>query len=407
MFEPVLQKLEPFAREFVRHGKQVYLVGGAVRNLLLGRPVNDFDFTTDALPSEVQTFFRKVLPTGLQHGTVTVLFQGDSYEVTTFRVDGDYTDGRRPDGVTFTPSLEEDLRRRDFTINALALNLADGTLADFHGGHADLQAGVLRAIGDPGQRFDEDALRLLRLFRFSAQLRFAIEAHTLAAVGPRRPQLAKVSRERIREELAKAMAGVQPSLAWGPLGQLGFLNDLFAPLAPAVLPSRGLATLDGLPADLRWSYWLTAAGGGDRSQWESVLKGLTFSNADVAAALGPCKALDWITPSHPLGTRAKAVIEAWGSRQRVEPGLEYLRALEADGLWSDDAGLQAEILRATTATEPVFVGELAVSGKDLILAGIKAGPGLGETLRALQQAVWANPELNEPGALLRLVRPVL
>jgi hypothetical protein len=403
MFETVLRDLAPFAREFGRHGKQIYLVGGAVRNLLLGRPVQDFDFTTDALPTEVMGFFRKVLPTGLQHGTVTVLYSGASYEVTTFRIDGAYTDGRRPDGVTFTPSLEEDLKRRDFTINALALNLADGSLADFHGGREDLERRVLRAIGDPGHRFDEDALRVLRLFRFASQLGFSVDPPTGEAVAPRRPKLAAVSKERIREELNKALLGAHPHLAWGPLDRLGILGDLFPLLSPAPLGPGVLEGLSRVSPDLRWSYWLTAACGPARPQWEKALRSLTFSNADLAAALGPPRALEVLGGSDPVGVQAKAIVEAWGDRNRIGPGLEYLRALEVLGLWVDGNGLGRELERVRQTDEPVFLGDLAVGGKELMNAGVAPGPEVGRTLRALQRAVWADPGLNVSPRLLALL----
>lgn len=403
MFETVLRQLEPFGREFSRHGKQVYLVGGAVRNLLLGRPVQDFDFTTDALPSEVQGYFRKVLPTGLQHGTVTVLFQGQSYEVTTFRVDGDYTDGRRPDGVTFTPSLEEDLKRRDFTINAMALNLVDGSLADPHGGREDLRKKVLRAIGDPGKRFDEDALRLLRLFRFAAQLGFEIDASTLAAVAVRRARLAAVSRERIHEELVKAMAGSQPQRAWGPLAELHFLTDLFGPLAPRPLTDAELDHMAALAPDLRWSFWLTLACG-SRSLWEESLKALTFSKAEVTAALGPSRVWEFHGQQEHLSVTAKAVVEAWGARDRIVPGIEYLAALESVGYWKDETGLVAELRRIQNTGEPVFLTDLALGGKDLLAAGVQPGPKVGQVLHALQKLVWAQPNLNRPDELRRLVQ---
>jgi tRNA nucleotidyltransferase (CCA-adding enzyme) len=400
MFEPLLQKLAPFAAEFSRRGKEIYLVGGAVRNLLLGRPAEDFDFTTDALPAEVQSYFRKVLPTGLQHGTVTVLFQGEAYEVTTFRVDGTYSDGRRPDGVTFTPSLAEDLARRDFTINALALNLADGSLADFHRGQEDLEHRVLRAIGDPGTRFDEDALRLLRLYRFAAQLNFSIDPATEAAVPGRRAHLAAVSRERVREELVKAMAGLRPDRAWGPLAALGFLTDIFSPLEPRPLSKDHLAALADVAVDLRWSVWLTLACPHDVDAWEIVLKRLTFSNALVASVLGPCRALDWVRRPGVGPGDAKAIIEAWGSRERAALGVEYLAVLERWGDWTDTNGLKAELVRAAASQEPIFLGELAVNGRSLILAGMSPGPGLGRTLKALQAAVWADPALNDGPTLL-------
>jgi len=404
MFQSLVRQLEPFAHEFSRHGKRVYLVGGAVRNLLLGRPVQDYDFTTDALPSEVQSFFRRVLPTGLQHGTVTVLFQGSSYEVTTFRVDGDYSDSRRPDRVAFTPSLEKDLERRDFTINALAIDLSDGTLIDFHGGQADLERGLLRAIGTPGQRFDEDALRLLRLFRFASQLGFKIEPATMAAVLPRRPRLSAVSRERIREELAKAMAGDHPALAMGPLGEMGFLGDIFAPMNLRDLSPSTLNRLEALPGDLRWSFWLTMACSDQRALWESTLKKLTFSKADLACILGPTQALDFLTEGRAVAADAKALIEAWGSRGRVTPGVDYLSALEAEGIWSDNRNLKSELVRAAVSGEPVFVADLAVGGKELMDEGIAPGPKVGELLKILQREVWEDPSLNSAAALLQRVK---
>jgi len=403
MFEAVLQRLGPFAQEFTRHGKQLFLVGGAVRNLFLGRVVQDFDFATDALPAEVQTFFRRVLPTGLQHGTVTVLFQGDSYEVTTFRVDGDYTDGRRPDGVVFTPSLEEDLKRRDFTINALALNLADGSLTDPHDGRGDLERRLLRAIGDPGRRFDEDALRLLRLFRFASQLGFSIDPPTLAAVAPRRSRLGAVSRERIREELAKAMAGAYPDFAWVPLEKQGILQDLFAPLSLVPMDPAGWKTLVQLPPTLRWGFWLTAVAGRDRGAWDRALKALTFSNSDREAILGPPKAWDFLESPEAAILAAKGLIEAWGSRERVGLGVGYLRALEKAGIWKDVRGLLPEVVRVADSSEPVFLSELAVTGRDLLAAGVPPGPRMGEVLKALQKEVWATPGINESAKLLQRI----
>jgi poly(A) polymerase/tRNA nucleotidyltransferase (CCA-adding enzyme) len=405
MFDDVVLRLQPFAREFVQHGKQLYLVGGAVRNLLLGRPAKDFDFTTDALPHEVQSYFRKVLPTGIKHGTVTVLFLGQSYEVTTFRVDGKYTDARRPDAVTFTPSLEEDLKRRDFTVNAIALNLGDGSLVDPHDGRGDLKRGVLKAIGEPGERFDEDALRLLRLFRFAAQLGFAIDPPTLEAAASRRASLGAVSRERIREELAKAMAGAFPALAWTPLQTLGVLGDLFPSLTGSPLGPADWEHVAALPDHLRWSVWLTAACSAGLEAWDRDLKALTFSNADRDAYLGPAKALAFLTGPDPVPVAAKAVVEAWGSRDRIAPGLRYLRALEALGLWRDEGGWKRELERIGASGEPVFLEDLALGGKELLAAGVPPGRAVGQTLRTLQRLVWKAPELNSPEGLLANLRP--
>ena len=197
-------------------GYEAYVVGGCVRDALLGREPHDWDITTSALPTEVKNVFPRTVDTGLQHGTVTVLCGGTGYEVTTFRVDGVYEDGRHPKEVTFTPSLKEDLRRRDFTINAMAYNTASG-LVDLFGGQQDLENGVVRAVGDPVQRFTEDALRIMRAIRFSAQLGYEIEPGTLKAAEILAPNLQKISSERIREELEKTLVSDRPELlrtAW-------------------------------------------------------------------------------------------------------------------------------------------------------------------------------------------------
>ena len=199
-----------------KSGYEAYVVGGCVRDALLGREPNDWDITTSALPTEVKSVFPRTIDTGLQHGTVTVLCGGTGYEVTTFRVDGVYEDGRHPKEVTFTPSLREDLKRRDFTINAMAYNNESG-LVDLFGGQKDLENGIVRAVGDPVQRFTEDALRIMRAIRLSAQLGYEIEPGTLKAAEILAPNLQKISSERIREELEKTLVSDRPELlrtAW-------------------------------------------------------------------------------------------------------------------------------------------------------------------------------------------------
>ena len=205
----ILEKLQ-------RSGYEAYVVGGCVRDALLGRVPHDWDITTSALPQQVKEVFSRTVDTGLQHGTVTVLIGSEGYEVTTYRVDGVYEDGRHPRQVTFTPSLREDLRRRDFTINAMAYNTGDG-LVDLFGGRQDLEDGIVRAVGDPVQRFNEDALRIMRAIRFSAQLGYEIEPATLSAASMLAPNLKKISWERIREELEKTLLSDRPELlrtAW-------------------------------------------------------------------------------------------------------------------------------------------------------------------------------------------------
>ncbi len=191
------------------HGYEAYVVGGCVRDSLLGRDPHDWDITTSALPMQVKALFRRTIDTGLKHGTVTVLEGGEPFEVTTYRVDGEYLDGRHPSGVTFTASLKEDLQRRDFTINAMAYSDKKG-LQDFFGGYPDLEKGLIRAVGDPMKRFGEDALRIMRAVRFAAQLGYKIEEETVQAMKVLAPTLSKISAERIAAELEKLLVSPHP-----------------------------------------------------------------------------------------------------------------------------------------------------------------------------------------------------
>ncbi|MBP5363597.1 MAG: CCA tRNA nucleotidyltransferase [Ruminococcus sp.] len=201
-YELLLEKLESA-------GFEAYIVGGCVRDKLLGNEINDFDITTNALPEETMAVFSdlKVVPTGLKHGTVTVIYNGTHFEITTFRVDGSYTDSRRPDSVRFTKSLEEDLARRDFTINAIAMDLR-GTLHDPFGGRDDIDKHIIRCVGDPDKRFTEDALRIMRAVRFSSTLGFEIEENTSSSALKLRSLLDNISRERCRDELSKMIMGI-------------------------------------------------------------------------------------------------------------------------------------------------------------------------------------------------------
>ena len=225
------RELFEFSRPLIEAGKACFLVGGAVRDYLLGREVSDFDAASDALPDEVARLYKRVIPTGIKHGTVTVLFKGLEIEVTTFRTESGYADGRHPDKVLFASSIEEDLSRRDFTINAMAFDLADKSLLDPHGGRADLAARLVRAVGDPLERFREDGLRPLRALRFAAQLGFEIEAATLDAIGPSINRFRLVSNERVREELQKMLLAEQPSRGLRLLEMTGLLAEISPELA--------------------------------------------------------------------------------------------------------------------------------------------------------------------------------
>lgn len=205
-------------------GFSCYLVGGAIRNQLLGIEEKDYDLATDAFPDDIINTFNKVVPTGIKHGTVTILFKGEAYEITTFRVDGEYTDGRRPDSIEYTSNIYEDLKRRDFTINSIAYDILKEELIDPNQGLIDLENKIIRAIGDPHKRFQEDGLRPLRACRFAAQLDFTIEKNTFNAINKNIEKFKSVSKERIFDELVKTMKAEKPSTTFRLLYDSGLLE---------------------------------------------------------------------------------------------------------------------------------------------------------------------------------------
>jgi tRNA nucleotidyltransferase (CCA-adding enzyme) len=206
--------VKKLAKIFKSNGFQIYLVGGAVRDDFLGKlENNDYDFTTDALPEEVMKMFPNVIPVGIEHGTVLVLFEKEQFEITTFRTEGTYSDNRRPDAVNFVKNIDEDLKRRDFTINAFAYDISKKKVLDKFNGKKDLKKKIIRAIGNPEERFSEDALRMLRACRFAGKLNFVIEENTLEAMKKLSPLIQNISKERIKEELVKIMLTDKPSVA--------------------------------------------------------------------------------------------------------------------------------------------------------------------------------------------------
>jgi poly(A) polymerase/tRNA nucleotidyltransferase (CCA-adding enzyme) len=205
-------------------GFDCYVVGGAVRNLVLGTPPKDWDLASNAQPAQVMQLFRKVIPTGILHGTVTLIYKGMLVEMTTFRIDGSYSDSRRPDSVEYTSSLLEDLKRRDLTINSMALNIETGEIIDPHDGRGDCKKKLVRAIGIPEERFDEDGLRILRALRFAGRLGLSIEPSTFAAMKTRADNLLSISAERIRMELEGILEAEKPSVSFQSMAGAGILR---------------------------------------------------------------------------------------------------------------------------------------------------------------------------------------
>lgn len=236
-------------------GYAAYPVGGCVRDLLLGREPGDVDICTAAHPEAVMALFSNAVPTGIAHGTVTVPTPDGNVEITTFRRDGEYADARHPDHVSFDAGLREDLSRRDFTVNAMALS-REGEVIDPFGGREDLKKGIIRCVGDPDKRFSEDALRMLRGVRFAAQLGFTIEETTRAAMGRNAPLAARVSGERIKAELEKTLLSERPELA-GEMASLGLLAHLYE--FPQGCDLSHLAALPATPEE-RWRGFCAATG---------------------------------------------------------------------------------------------------------------------------------------------------
>lgn len=379
------------------HGYQAYAVGGCVRDSLLGRTPEDWDITTSARPEEVKAVFRRTVDTGIAHGTVTVMVGKTGYEVTTYRIDGKYEDGRHPKQVTFTPSLEEDLKRRDFTINAMAYSQKEG-IVDIFGGVKDLEAGVIRCVGSPIERFTEDALRILRAVRFSAQLGFEIEANTYKAIGEIAPNLGRVSKERILAELTKLLLSDHPEriTAVYEAGMAPYISPRFAAVAKPlphispILPKR---------KHLRWAAFLQnepedAAAG--------VLKELKSDNDTinrVRILTRWCKMK--IIPD-------KAAVRRIMSRMTPELYDDLILLKESILAEGPEREQLKQVKRLTAeireSGDCLYLRDLALNGRDLMEAGVAPGKAVGDTLERLLEQVLEEPEKNTREALLEMLR---
>ena len=390
-------------------GYAAYAVGGCVRDSLLGRTAHDWDLCTSALPQQVMELFgaEQCIPTGLQHGTVTIKYGGQLYETTTFRTEGSYTDGRHPDAVQFVPDVREDLARRDFTINAMAYNEAEG-LVDPFGGQKDLQNGLLRAVGEPQQRFTEDALRILRLYRFAARFGFALDAATARAARQLAPHLDCISAERIQEELAKLLAAPQPGAYLEP----AVLAVVLPELTPAALEAAK-PVVDACPAGeenlpVRWAALLGALGEADTRR---VLKRLRCSNACIeeTAVLVRETAGQGVSEekasAHPGDIHIRQLLGRYGLCT-VERLCALCAALHPQN--APDCALAAQRARQLEADGVCCrVSQLAVNGRDLMAAGIPAGPALRRVLEALLDGVIRAEYPNEKPALLAAAQKII
>ena len=420
-----------------RAGYAAYVVGGCVRDSLLGLTPHDWDLCTSALPQQGMELFgeEKCIPTGLQHGTVTVKQGGGLYEITTFRTEGTYTDGRHPDEVHFVPDVREDLARRDFTINAMAYNEKEG-LVDPFGGQADLQSGILRAVGVPHQRFTEDALRILRLYRFAARFGFSIDPPTAQAAQELCAHLDCVSVERIEEELAKLLSAPAPA-AYLDEKILGVVLPELSPEALAAakpvvdacpageraLPVRLAALLlslgeDGTRRTLRRLRCSNACIEETAVLVREVVSGVPGAfSSDTNRAIPSPALLPSATGSHPSGrsseklpARPPVSLNIYTRKLLGQYGLKTVQRLAALGTAlqpersADFAALSELAERLDADGVCCRVSQLAVNGRDLMAAGVPAGPGIRKVLEALLDGVIQEEYPNERQALLAAVQ---
>lgn len=435
---PVIQR---FAKRFTNSGFSLYIVGGAVRDHLLGKGCEDYDFTTDALPEQVISLFRHVIPTGIDHGTVTVHFEKQSFEVTTFRSEGDYLDGRHPSSVTYVRSLAEDLKRRDFTINAFAVDCFDGSIIDLNGGMEDLKKRTIRAIGEPHQRFGEDALRMLRACRIAAKLDFTIEEETLIAIGSLRHTLAKVSAERIRDELFKLVGSDHPGKGLHYLQRTGMLAVILPELAKGEgvwqggmhhedVLSHNISTLVASASlsesvEVRLAALLHDIGksevaepGVDRNTFyrheivgekltKAIMKRLKASNEQTKTVCHLVR--------HHMFDYQSSWSDSAVRRFITRIGLEYIPLLfslrMADQIAISGKAdypllgeLKDRIEGILAAKDALSIKDLAVDGNDLMEVGIPKGKRIGATLAFLFESVLDDPKQNTREQLLLLVK---
>ncbi len=364
-------------------GFEAYAVGGCVRDSLLGRQPEDWDITTSARPEQVKALFRRTIDTGILHGTVTVMMDGAGYEVTTYRIDGEYADGRHPKQVVFTPDLLEDLKRRDFTINAMAYSHKTG-IVDVFGGAGDLKGRLIRCVGNPLERFEEDALRLLRAIRFSAQLGFSIEEETCDAIIRIAPNLLKVSRERIQAELTKLLQSGCPEKIKTvyEMGISPYISQAFSEV-----PWQSFQIPDRLSSEkyVRWGAFLRLAGSDKAVQ---VLKDLKMDNDTIS--------------------RVK-VLAVWAGREVQAEEKEIRRSMSRmlPEVWDTLVELNGYGEKVRRLTEEIRergdcldLKHLAVNGQDLIAAGIRPGKEMGKALEELLEWVLEDPKRNHKDILL-------
>ena len=427
-------------------GKRAWIVGGCVRDTLLGKEVHDWDVATDALPNELMKLFPRAVPTGLQHGTVTVVMRGQHYEVTTLRGETTYSDGRRPDAVHFVDDIVADLARRDFTVNAIAVNPQNGLLVDPFDGKKDLSDRILRAVGKPMERFSEDGLRVLRAARFCATLEFELDPATFAAIGPTLDTFRKVSSERVRDEWVKTMKAKTPSRAFEVMRESGILGVTCPELLEGVgmeqnkwhsldVWKHGMACMDACVGDpvLRIAALLHDVGKPRSREFSDKTQDFTFYDHDKIGAEIALPIVTRLRFSNDERDRIVSLVrhhlfhyDAWSDQavrrwiKRVGPSLvaDLYLLNEADlrgkgPIFGENdlsplIALKAHVEKVLAEGAALSTRDLAIDGNVLIEdLGLKPGRIIGEILDALLEVVIAEPALNEREALLSRAQEIV
>ena len=428
--------------EFFEHsGFEAYLVGGAVRDMLMNKPASDWDVATNATPQEVTAIFKKVIPTGIEHGTVTVIFMGEHIEVTTFRTETDYSDGRHPDCVAYAATIEEDLSRRDFTMNAIAANLKNGELIDPFGGMNDINNRLIRAVGNPLERFSEDGLRPVRAVRFASQLGFEIEEKTLEAVSLKLDVTKKIAVERFHDELLKLLKSDVPSVGLKLMEKTGIMS-IFIPELSACrnVEQKGFHNFDVL------DHLFYSCDGTDKNNADVRLAALfhdvgkpavralgkdgvyTFYQHEAVSAEMTQKILDRLHFSKQTSNYVCHLIaqhmffyEPHWTDAAVRRFLVRIKFREYENVLGDLFELRRGDLFGMSRVETdgksllefqkriekelekegaLTLKDLAVNGRDLIESGIPAGKKLGVILNELLETVLEDPAMNTKEKLL-------
>lgn len=404
------ENVKDIIEQLNKHGFEAYAVGGCVRDTLMGREPMDWDLTTSAKPEQVKALFRRTIDTGIEHGTVTVMIGKQGYEVTTYRVDGEYEDHRHPKQVKFTASLHEDLKRRDFTINAMAYSMKTGIIDEF-GGQEDIQNRIIRCVGDPVERFEEDALRMLRGIRFAGQLMFEIDDNTRKAMELKADTLTHVSSERIRVEMIKLITSPGPERLLDA-AEVGLMKTFLPEWGTTINPLKTLEciqrinhqSLEQFGDKQRVMLSFIALLADTKSESGHILRRLTFDNETIffvthAITHANTDYGDFTrrTMRHVMnrvGVDVLPFVFEWQQASNPECTSDVLKAKHLFTSILDDK-------------EAINLPDLKITGKEIIKLGVKPGPQVGEILQKLLTLVLDDPAMNEEVILQKFARKIL